>query len=191
MVCRVVLSAGLLLSLLSAAPALARPGDLDLSFSGDGQATTAVADNVEVGTVALAPGGALVVAGTVRGAIYHPALVRYASDGSLDTSFSGDGQLVDPRNGMLSALAVQSDGRIVAVGAERESGGALTPAIYRYTSDGAPDLTFSGDGKLTLPLSGAGGAANAVILAPDGSIAIAGLPPARHRCTWATPSWRG
>ncbi len=82
--------------------------------------------------------------------------------------------LVDSRSGLLRAVAVQPDGGSSPSAAEMAAGGALTPAIYRYTSDGAPDPTFSGDGKVALPLATRAARPLDVILAPDGSIAVAG-----------------
>ena len=163
--------------LLPAAPALALPGDLDRSFSGDGQAVTPLDQAGEASGVALAPGGRIVVAGLAWGEAYpSPALVRYAADGTLDSGFSGDGKLVEPGDGDFGAVAVQPDGRIVAVGSDQApAGGGRTLAVYRYTSAGAPDPTFSGDGKVALPLAEAYAAATDVVLGPDGTIAVAGV----------------
>ena len=81
------------------------------------------------------------------------ALARYNPNGSLDTSFSGDGkQTTDFGFGAddgATAVALQGDGKIVAVG---RAGGRATGndfALARYNPNGSLDTSFSGDGKQT------------------------------------------
>jgi hypothetical protein len=54
----------------------------------------------------------------------------------------------------LNALALQDDGRIVGAGWNSRSGGPHykenTIAVTRYTTDGAVDRSFSGDGVATV-----------------------------------------
>ena len=112
------------------------------------------------------------------------ALARFKSNGALDTTFSGDGRLTTDFGGDESTirdLAVQPDGRIVAVGARevlkepefdyRSSHFALA----RYTPSGALDRSFSVDGKAVIkPFGGDRDYANAVALQPTGRIVVAG-----------------
>jgi len=89
-------------------------GSLDGSFAGGGKQTTDFSGGRAVGTaVAVQPDGKIVVAG------FEPfVLARYNADGSLDSSFSGDGRQTTEFGGFAAgnAVAVQADGRIVVAG---------------------------------------------------------------------------
>jgi uncharacterized delta-60 repeat protein len=157
-------------------------GSLDASFGDNGRVTTDF-DDVANGINALAvqPNGKLVVAGESRGDF---ALARYDTDGSLDTSFSGDGVVTTDFAGMddaAYAVALQGDGRIVAAGsAFRRENFYEAPqffALARYQADGAPDSTFSGDGILITDISQSYGnaRAHAVALQQDGTIVLGGV----------------
>ena len=82
------------------------------------------------------------------------ALVRYNYDGSLDTTFNGTGKVVTDFNGTsdrIWGLALQTDGKIVAVG---ETVSAVFPgtndiAVARYNTNGTLDTSFGGTGKVT------------------------------------------
>ena len=96
-------------------------GSLDTTFSGDGKLTTDFAGNDDTGTgVAVQPDGRIVVAGySFSGTTNHDfAVARYNPDGSLDTSFSGDGkQTADlGSNDIATGIALQPDGKIVLAG---------------------------------------------------------------------------
>ena len=85
------------------------------------------------------------------------ALARYNPNGSLDTTFSGDGkQTTDFGGGVdeATAVAIQADGKIVAVGTRRRRGGDF--ALARYNPNGSLDTSFSGDGKQTTDFGGTG-----------------------------------
>ena len=98
-------------------PALASaaPGDLDVSFSGDGKQTTDFGGADLASAVAVQADGKLVVAGTSDG---NFALARYGVDGALDPSFSGDGLVTTDIGGTDDGqgVAIQADGKIVVVG---------------------------------------------------------------------------
>src|SRR5687768_13956282 len=80
----------LLLLALAAPVALAvKAGDLDQSFDGDGRLTTDFGDQERAHAVAVQADGKIVAAGDGAGGF---ALARYNPDGSLDTSFDGDGK---------------------------------------------------------------------------------------------------
>jgi uncharacterized delta-60 repeat protein len=75
------------------------------------------------------------------------ALARYRDDGSLDTSFHGDGKVLTdfPELGSegIAAIAIDDSDRIVAGGT---SGRKF--AVARYTVDGNLDTSFRGDGTV-------------------------------------------
>jgi uncharacterized delta-60 repeat protein len=105
------------------------------------------------------------------------ALARYDANGTLDTSFSGDGKQTTAFGGqsdIATGVAIQEDGRIVVSGHSFTGGAALRDfALARYDPDGSLDASFSGDGKQTADL-GSNDIANGIALQSDGKIVVAG-----------------
>jgi uncharacterized delta-60 repeat protein len=103
------------------------------------------------------------------------ALARYNSDGSLDTSFGGDGKVTTDFFDYATAyaLVVQPDGKLVAAG-NTWNGGDADFALARYNPDGSLDVSFDGDGKLTTDFFGDSERAIDLILQPDGKLVAAG-----------------
>jgi uncharacterized delta-60 repeat protein len=130
-------------------------GTLDTTFSGDGKQTTDFEQFGQNATgVAIQDDAKIVVVGSVAGPMLYAdfAIARYNPDGSLDTSFNGDGRQTASFVGHDEAcgVAIQGDGRIVVVGSGYDvATGASEGALARYNSNGTLDTTFSGDGKLT------------------------------------------
>jgi uncharacterized delta-60 repeat protein len=164
------------------APAQAAPGDLDPSFSGDGIVLTGFGGEVDGGSaVALQADGKMVAAGTTMGyderGDYESdfALARFDADGSLDTSFSGDGkQIADFGTDTVStatAVAIQPDGTILVAGSARVGEAEWEFALARYTADGSLDGSFAGDGMVT---TGLGGFASSLAIQTDGKIVVGG-----------------
>jgi uncharacterized delta-60 repeat protein len=185
---------------------LTTSGQLDTSFDGDGKTIAVLqnlsAQNISVmpvngaGTatipVALQSNGKIVVGATTSvttGTRDDFAVLRLNANGSLDTSFSGDGYAItdfDSTSAVnatdaLFDIAIQTDGRIVAVG------NAITNdvnppasqdfAIARYNTDGSLDTTFDGDGKVTTDLAptlSSQSTANSVVIEPDGQLVVGG-----------------
>ena len=106
--------------------------------------------------MALQGDGKIVVVGTsATGSGGDFALARYNPNGSLDTSFSGDGKQTTDFGGVgdgATGVALQADGKIVAVGSSRSGGGDF--ALARYNPNGSLDTSFSGDGKQTTDFGG-------------------------------------
>lgn len=158
-------------SLLATVPAQAAPGDLDPTFSGDGKQLTSIRVSAYGNGVAIQSDGKIVAAGgsyAGAGGTHDFALARYMPDGSLDTSFDGDGKLTtDFGGGVAYGVALQPDGKIVAVG-----GGAGGFSFARYNAVGSLDTSFDGDGKRTTDFGG--GWASGVALQSDGKIVAVG-----------------
>ncbi|WP_254173281.1 DUF4347 domain-containing protein [Planktothrix pseudagardhii] len=149
-------------------------GDLDTTFSGDGIVTTDLGSGTEDNgsVMTLQPDGKIIVAGTSNDDI---ALVRYNSNGSLDTTFSGDGKLTTDLGGeeFGNSMVLQPDGKIVVVGRLGYPNFNFDIAVVRYNSNGSLDTTFSGDGKLTTDLGGYE-SGESVALQSDGKIIVGG-----------------
>jgi len=152
-------------------------GSLDTTFSGDGKVTTPVGGSADDGyAIALQPDGKILVAGLTLGTSLDIAVVRYNADGSLDTTFDGDGKVTTPVGTGADygfAIALQPDGKFLVAGYLNNAGN-YDFAVVRYNADGGLDTTFSGDGKVTTPVGTAGDYGYAIALQPDGKILVAG-----------------
>ena len=133
-------------------------GSLDTTFSGDGKQTTNVppGDNGSLGGLAIQPDGKILVAGYAwnnNDGDYDYAIYRYNANGSLDMTFSanGDGVAVgnfgSGRQDFATDLVIQSDGKIVFAGHTGTADYQFNNfAIGRLDMNGRADITFSGDG---------------------------------------------
>jgi uncharacterized delta-60 repeat protein len=104
------------------------------------------------------------------------AVARYNTNGSLDKSFGQNGiAVLDFGNSfeVINALAVQADGKIVAVGKSNFSHNEFDFAAARFNADGSLDGSFGNNGKFILNRNSAD-IASAVIIQPDGKILIGG-----------------
>jgi uncharacterized delta-60 repeat protein len=152
-------------------------GTLDTSFGILGRA---IADYSGAGdyayAVALQSDGRIVVAGRSDSAGATKtdfALARYDTDGTLDTSFGTSGKLTTDfasSADSAQALAVQGDGKIVAVG-WAFNGADNDMALVRYNGDGSLD---NGCGNVLRDLSGTHDEASAVVIQNDGKIVVGG-----------------
>ncbi len=104
------------------------------------------------------------------------ALARYNPNGSLDTTFSGDGKQMTDVGDVANGVALQGDGKIVAAG-RGAGGGGYAFALARYNPNGSLDTSFSGDGKQTTDFGFPNqiGGARGVALQGDGKIVAVGV----------------
>ncbi len=109
-------------------------------------------------------------------------LERLNSDGSIDTTFGTHGVVATnfpsaPQTA-ASALAIQSNGEIVAAGeAGSNAGNQQTGsfALARYLSTGKLDTTFGNQGRVTTSFgSGANAGISAITIQTDGKIVVVG-----------------
>lgn len=155
-------------------------GSPDPTFGDGGKVSTDIAGGSDTANgVALQADGKIVVVGTsenLEGGVAWFTVVRYNPDGSLDTTFDGDGKEVTDFGGggadQGSDVAVQADGKIVAGGGV---GGVF--ALARYNAlDGSLDTAFGGDGKVFTDFGGLqeGSTAYGLALQADGKVIAAG-----------------
>jgi uncharacterized delta-60 repeat protein len=137
-------------------------GSLDTTFDGDGMVLTNFASSTDEEANALATdaSGKTVVAGfAVVGGGGQFALARYNANGSLDTTFDGDGKvLTDFASGRYEAaraLAIDGNGKIVVAGwcDVGSTGGDGQFALARYNANGSLDWNFGDHGKVLTRLS--------------------------------------
>ncbi|MGB7201970.1 MAG: carboxypeptidase regulatory-like domain-containing protein [Pyrinomonadaceae bacterium] len=153
-------------------------GSLDSSFGIGGMVATQISTGFDNATaVAIQSDGKIVVAGYSSSGLYNDfALARYNTDGSLDTTFDGDGTVTTPvlnTSDQAYAVAIQSDSKIIAVGAAGNGFSSDDFALVRYNTDGSLDTSFDGDGKVTTHFFGADHA-RGVAVQTDGKIVVAG-----------------
>src|SRR5436309_5505 len=97
-------------------------GSLDTTFGTGGTVITSIGtDGTGASALVLQPDGKLVAAGTTTndGSAYDFTLVRYNANGSLDATFGTGGKVTTPigtGDNSVSALVLQSDGKLVAAG---------------------------------------------------------------------------
>lgn len=106
------------------------------------------------------------------------AKASFSQAGELDSSFNTDGIVVtDVSTGddIAHGVAVQPDGKIVAVGFEGFTQyNSPDFAAVRYNVDGSPDSSFGTNGKVITPIGTGPDEANAVSIQQDGKIVAAG-----------------
>ncbi len=152
-------------------------GTLDATFGTSGHVTTDVGPSDAILSVALQSDGKIVAVGSAQSGPNVVAYVlRYNANGSLDTTFSGDGMVMLSQGSYdwATDVAVQSDGKIVVAGKSLSGGGVNSISLARYTTAGVLDTTFSGDGLVLASVSGNFNYGEAVALQSDGKILVGG-----------------
>lgn len=107
----------------------------------------------------------------------------FATGGDLDPAFGGDGTVsIDaPGHGVASAVAVQTDGKIVVAGGSAYWNKNPRFVLSRFGADGMLDPTFGGDGIVATDFGRNGGeAALGVAVQVDGKILAVGYAGARR-----------
>lgn len=156
-------------------------GSLDNTFGSGGKVTTDFGGALDFGTsIAIQNDGKIVVAGW---SWTYPvpnvtdfALVRYNSNGSLDTTFGTNGKVITDFGGpsdVGTSVTIQSDGRIVVAGGSKQ-GTYSDFALARYNSDGSLDGTFGTGGKVLTDFGSPSESGYSVIMQNDGKIVVAG-----------------
>ncbi|MFH1853348.1 MAG: right-handed parallel beta-helix repeat-containing protein [Candidatus Neomarinimicrobiota bacterium] len=155
-------------------------GSLDNTFGTSGYVTTDVSSvGDEAWAVALQSDGKIVVAGYSKYATWcEYGVVRYNSDGSLDTSFDSDGIVTTSVNvgsgwGYIYSVAIQEDGKIIIAGSSPSATGNQDITLVRYNSNGSLDTSFDTDGIVTANITGAE-VAHGIAIQADGKIVVGG-----------------
>jgi len=145
-------------------------GTLDATFGSGGVVTTSLGEtNASAADVAVQADGRIVVAGSASFGFDGWLLAsRYQTNGTLDTSFDGDG-LVWATNANAAAIVLQADGKMVMAGDAGNDTG-----LFRFNPDGSPDTGFGTGGRVQTALSVAVDSARGVALQADGKIVVAG-----------------
>ncbi len=155
-------------------------GTLDTTFGTGGKVTTAVSPGTnddQAWAVAVRPDGKIVVAGyTFAGTTtgYDFAVVRYNPNGTLDSTFSGDGMVITSVGTSTSQdqaydVALQGNNVVVAGSANNDF------AVVRYDANGNLDSTFGTGGVVKTDFFASADVAYALAVEPSsGKIVLAG-----------------
>ena len=153
-------------------------GTLDTSFNSDGKVTTNFgSDGENCYSVAIQNDGKIIIAGkTVVNNYSKFILVRYLSDGSLDTTFGNFGNVVTSIgnfNSFARSMVIQQDGKIILAG--RTSVGSYDDfVVARYNIDGNLDQAFGVGGVVTTPIGLTHDSGYSVALQSDNKIVVGG-----------------
>ena len=172
----------------AAAGAVAADGALDAAFGAGGKVQLGPIVGNSSGSpvandVAIQPDGKTILVGyetfTGRsGSVEDWRLTRLNVDGTLDSSFAGDGTTYingDATPTRAQAVAVRTDGRIVVGGSI--TGGSYTVAlIYQLLANGSDDPAFNTGHPLALTPANSGDSIfiSRIVIDSDGSIDVAG-----------------
>lgn len=159
-------------------------GSVDKGFGVGGTTTVQFGTlNDRAVDISILPDGKIILAGTtaINYGIYDYdfAFARLKSDGSLDVKFGNSGKIVSKitnNTDVLTSIAVQTDGKILAVGKSDSITGFPFPSsaftVVRYDQDGTIDRRFGNNGIISI--YGYYAQANSVVLQSDGKIVVAG-----------------
>ena len=159
--------------------ALTPDGAIDATFGAGGLVTLDPGDGeAAVRSVERQPDGKLLVAGTTDGAGTGGGVVaRFLPDGTPDIGFSTDGiARVGVPGVIVEDVAVQPDGKVVAVGAVEAGTAASDSLVARFRPGGVRDPGFGVDGVVRRSLGPAGAdGLTGVGIAAGGGIRAGGL----------------
>jgi uncharacterized delta-60 repeat protein len=130
-------------------------GNLDTAFGTGGKVRTDLGSSDNASDMYPAPDGKFVVSGySGPSGAYDFAVARYNRDGSLDTTFDGDGKFTVDMTGVgridgANGVAVQSDLKIILVGrAQLGEDSPFDLAMARVNANGGLDSSFGSGGKV-------------------------------------------
>lgn len=155
-------------------------GTLDTTFgpNDNGLVTTEILGSDQADAVVIQPDGKILVAGSaakVGSSTGSPALVRYNSNGTLDTTFGQGGIMTPTLPGApvaFASLALETvNGATEFV---VEGGSTSGPVLARYNLNGSLDTTFGSGGSEILPKQTTGLYAGSLVIEPNGQIVLTG-----------------
>ena len=131
-----------------AGPAVAKPGDFDPSFGGQGVFVGpggTPMDRID-DLVRLGDGGFFAFAGGQRFGRYGGVIAKLQADGGYERSFGWDGHAPAAAGPPNATMLIQPDGRILVVGVAGFAGGPLI--VERFLPNGDPDRSFGEAGRM-------------------------------------------
>ncbi|HEY3105262.1 MAG TPA: delta-60 repeat domain-containing protein [Gaiellaceae bacterium] len=158
-------------------------GSLDTTFGGgDGKISTnfTTGDDFAFGVAIQPSDGKIIAVGRAGGSGGVFAVARYTTDGTLDSTFGGDGRITtnfSKGDDRADAVAISADPSedIVVAGTSNYFGLNGKFAVARYSkADGSPVTTFSLDGKTTTDFTSGFDGGFGVAVTPNDNIVVVG-----------------
>lgn len=124
-----------------------QPGTLDKTFGDNGMVKTYIGQNTDLKALTIQRDGKI-IAFCGRNIMESFTLARYNADGSIDKSFGNSGIANTELNGRTwsSAVLMQVDGKIIAVGTVFTHDGFYEVVLLRYQPNGSIDASFGENG---------------------------------------------
>lgn len=149
-------------------------GSVDTTFGTSGFANTLIGSTSEIESIKIQSDGKIVAVGsTTEGGQAKMAIVRYNTNGTLDTSFATTGivtKLIDEGCAAYD-VELQTDGKIVVGGVAVN--GSPRFCLVRYNTDGTLDTGFGTSGVVTTAIADRS-IGRSVVIQTDGNIVLAG-----------------
>lgn len=154
-------------------------GSLDATFGSGGKLLTSFFGHGDDAlAITIQPDGKIVAAGKsfTGPSEVDFALARYNSNGTLEATFGSGGKVHTDFGGydLITAMAIQPDGKIVAGGNTYTEGAHNDFALARYNTDGSLDSGFGSGGKVVTDFFRQPDFVAGLALQPDGKIVLAG-----------------
>lgn len=152
-------------------------GKLDASFGLNGKVAVELGAKNSAHAVAVQPDGKIVVAGSSsQGSTLNFSLLRFEKDGSLDTTFNGEGAVttsVVAGDDEALALGLLADGRIIAAGYSH-NGTNRDFALVCFLANGSLDQSFGDNGVVVTPVGNSNEEITALVINTQDMITVAG-----------------
>lgn len=156
---------------------LSGSGAVDTDFGAGGSVTVDITGTNDYEPwVTVVGSDNIVVAGESFASPWHSSLVKLTSDGTLDTSFGGDGKVLtgwDGSDGWANAVIGGAGDTIITAGTG-PIGGTRQFALAKHLPNGSLDDTFGNAGKVLVDLGGTNAEAYGVVVDANGSLVVAG-----------------
>ncbi len=152
-------------------------GSLDTSFGNSGIVNTSIGVKAQASGVVLLPNGKILLAGySTTATLFSQTLLRYNTDGTLDTTFNGVGYTVTPMGSEHfygNDVALQTDGKALVCGyAKFGSGYDIT--VTRYNTNGTIDTSYANNGTTIFSVGSGDDKSYRCKLQADGKLVVVG-----------------
>lgn len=152
-------------------------GALDTSFGVNGKVITTInaTYNDIIYKVLIQSDNKIVVIGNEADntGLSRIAVVRYLSDGTLDTSYALNAKYISPNYDFSRDAAMQVDGKLVIIGGNNDIGFRRF-YVCRLTTSGSIDSSFQIDSQQIIPFADMSSASQSVLIQSDNKILCAG-----------------
>lgn len=156
-------------------------GNLDNTFGNGGIVSTTLGMSLDgAQAMKIQPDGKIILAGSsiINLPSYSDfALIRFNTDGTFDNTFGTNGVVttsIGSFHDRAYAIALQTDGKIIAAGRTVDTSSAYKFAVIRYDSDGSVDSTFGTNGTVTTSFINNDAGITAMTLQQNGKIVVTG-----------------